>query len=245
MGFRALHERWVSPTLRLAFGHGIVIDNDPHVVLFKDGIMKFRLTYAGPLFSSGNDSRNGKADHKHDIRIVFHPQLKRIWDTVPFLKHGRSSWPVVGWDSGIEEPTYDRNSRAKEFQIRPWNFVPLVTQSMQFYCGIEILFMRVGGGSSILSQGDLDGRLKTLLDALSVPDDNQGYSTRKFPPSVNPLFVLLENDRQITKVAVETDYLLESVDPTRPEHYDVNDARLLVNVNISPIEPANWSLPFL
>ena len=207
--------------------------------------MKFRLTYAGPLLSTGNERRNGRASHKHEIRASFYPQLKRFWDTVPFLKHGRPTHPTVGWDSGVDEPTYDRNVRATQFEFGSWQFVPLVTESMRFHCGIEILFLRVGDDRWILKQGDIDGRLKTLLDALSLPDINQGYSDRSPSPAFNPMFVLLENDRQITKVSVETDQLLEPVDPKRPEHYDANDARLLINVTISPIEPATWSLPFL
>jgi hypothetical protein len=39
------------------------------------GGMRFVLTYDGPL--PPNNTRSGIAQKKHDIRRVFHPQLKR------------------------------------------------------------------------------------------------------------------------------------------------------------------------
>ena len=122
----------------------------------------------------------------------------------------------------------------------------MVTEEMDFYCAVEILFLRSGSKKALLNQGDLDGRLKTLLDALSKPDDNQGYDNRAIGKSTqNPLYVLLENDRQITKISVETDTLLESVSTTNPESYGANDVRLVISVSLTPAEPANWSMPYL
>jgi hypothetical protein len=45
--------------------------------------------------------------------------------------------------------------------------------------------------------------------------------------------VLLEDDKLITHVAVETDYLLQPIDPKR-EVPDENDARIVVTVRIKP-----------
>ena len=90
-------------------------------------------------------------------------------------------------------------------------------------------------------QGDIDGRLKTLIDALAIPDANQGYESRKAEKRENPLFVLLENDRQITKVSVETDQLLEYVTPNQ----DVNEVRLVITVKIRPYEVHAGNLPFV
>ena len=222
----------------------VLFDSNPYVDPFEDAAMRFRLTYAGPLYSTGNDPNGevGKVDHKHHIRKAFHPQLKRLWDIVPFLKTGRPVHPTISWDPPDPEPIVDAKDRAKRFQIRPWNFVPLVTEDMHFYCGIEILFMRIDHTKAVISQGgDLDGRLKTLFDALAMPDAQQGYSDRPHESWENPMFVLLENDRLITKVSVETDQLLEPVKVGGA--FDANDARLLMTVHISPMEPATWNLP--
>ena len=54
--------------------------------------MEFRLTYDGPLPSAQNGQSPTKRDIKHNMRTVFHHQLKRLWDTTPFLKTGEK-WP--------------------------------------------------------------------------------------------------------------------------------------------------------
>ena len=43
---------------------------------------------------------------------------------------------------------------------------------MALTCGLKILFLRKEGpGKLILQGGDIDNRLKTLLDALKMPSD--------------------------------------------------------------------------
>jgi len=54
------------------------------------------------------------------------------------------------------------------------------------------------------------------------------------------LYVLLQNDRLITKVSVETDQLLEFVTPKR----DVNETRLTITVRIRPYEMHGGNLQF-
>ena len=210
--------------------------------------MRFILTYTGELLSSGNERRGSKADHKHLVRQAFHPQLKRLRAVTPFLERGRSSYNGLTW-AGVDvtpEPIRDPTSLATRFQQGAWSFVPLVTAEMKFYCGLEIMMLRSASDRTLFNQGDLDGRLKTLLDALSIPDENQGYEQRKATGKINsPLHVLLENDRQITKITVETETLLEPIDPSNPEKYGANDVRLFISVSLSPMEPANWSMPYM
>lgn len=38
--------------------------------------MRFRLIYKGKLYGPQKD---GRAAHKHSIRKIFHPQLRRLW----------------------------------------------------------------------------------------------------------------------------------------------------------------------
>lgn len=71
----------------------LVIDIDPYADPRRDAIMKFRLTYAAPLFCSGNDARQKEADHKHDLRLAFHSQPKQLWDTAPPLKRNPLQFP--------------------------------------------------------------------------------------------------------------------------------------------------------
>ncbi len=59
----------------------------------------------------------------------------------------------------------------------------------------------------IRREGDIDNRLKTLLDSFTMPDQNQ---TPDGSPDTGetPFFCLLEDDKLITGLAVKTDRLL-------------------------------------
>ena len=46
-----------------------------------------------------------------------------------------------------------------------------------------------------------------------------------------PFFVLLEDDKLITSVSVETDMLLE---PTSDQQHNTNDARIIMTVKVNP-----------
>ena len=216
----------------------LVFDDDPWARIEDAAFMEFRLTYAGPLYSTANDSETKavkRSDHKHDLRMAFQPQLKRLWEVTPFLKRGHSAGPMdaeIGeWVDG-KVLHHTPQELAKRFNMFTWNFVPLVTSGMDLMCAIDVLFLRPGVPGGVLHQGDIDGRLKTLVDALSIPDANQGYQDRKWSSGSNPLYVLLEDDRLVTKVSVETDQMLEFVSPKR----DMHEVRLVITVRIRPYE---------
>jgi hypothetical protein len=115
-----------------------------------------------------------------------------------------------------------------------------VTSELQLSCWIDVLFLRRQPPGSVWQHGDIDNRLKTLFDCLTIPDANQGYSDLKPADDEKPFFCLLENDRMISKVTVETDLLLEDLD-TPP---DENDARLIITVRIKPLDPNQHNIQF-
>lgn len=211
-----------------------------------DGV-EFRLTYEGLLLATQKDplgtQYDPRADHKRDLRRVFHLQLKRLWEINPYLKHGypvkfdwnSSSVPKSGVTHGctIAEylaPLYKRNA---------YNCIPLVREELSLICSIEILFLRTDLPGSILKSGDIDNRIKTLFDALRLPKGSQelvGYDNPQ--DDEKPFYYcLLEDDSLITHVSVETDILLQ---PT-VEKFDINDARLIITVKLRPYNanPAN------
>ena len=201
-----------------------ILLSDPYHDPDDGPLMEFRLTYSGLLFSTGNDSQmrgDRRGDHKHAIRLAFHPQLKRLWEITEFLAL-----------EGHKKPNYKPARLAKKHAHFGWNFVPLVSEELDLMCGVDVLFLCPRRPGGIVNQGDIDDRLKTLLDALAIPDANQGYESRTPEKSETPLYVLLENDRMITKVSVETDQLLEFVTPNR----DVNEVRLIITVRICDYE---------
>lgn len=199
--------------------------------------MEFRLTYEGPLTATqGNEvgsPRSPRRQNKHDIRKKFHPQLKRLWEITPFLKTGDRSGPsALLLETSQDAPVYDIASLAAKYSLYGWNFVPLVTQELNLICGLDILFLRPQVPGQVMSAGDIDNRLKTLFDALRIPVATEGYSDRIPEPDEKPFFCLLEDDKLITKVSVETDQLLEFPGPTQnPE-----DVRLVITVRLRPYE---------
>jgi hypothetical protein len=187
--------------------------------------MQFRLTYEGKLLA------NGHARHKHEIRKVFHSQLRRLWEISPSLKEMRD-WVL---DSAGIDHLPDRSrieGLAERFSRNNHNFVPLVTSDLAMsFCGIDILYLRPGAPGAILRSSDIDNRLKTLFDALKMPEGKNDFGGYDWPKEdEKPFYCLLQDDSLVTKVSVETDFLLEPVG----KNFDANDARVVISVTTQP-----------
>jgi hypothetical protein len=224
--------------------HKIVYRNDPDYDTEGD-VMEFRLTYEGDLFSSNNG--NPRATHKHDIRKHFHRQLKTLWEITSHLK----ALPSPDADAakfkiptprprGTPDPDapVKRETRseylARNYSRFGFGFVPLVTEDLSLWCGIDILFLRQGVPGKIFESGDIDNRIKTLFDALKMPGELAQLGDHKHKgPSADeiPFFCLLQDDGLVAKVSVETDTLLEPIVGGIPSD---NDARVVITVNIRP-----------
>jgi hypothetical protein len=225
----------------------VVFDDDPYHRVEDGPFMEFRLTYDGLLFSTGNDSCLGpdkRGDHKHHLRMAFHPQLKRLWEITPFLKNGEGGGPTgmafSGDMAGKPTPSYKASYLAKNHTQNDWRFVPLVTEDLELLCSIDVLMLRPEIPGNIIQSGDIDGRLKTLFDALSKPNARQGYADRKPEGGQDPTYVLLEDDKLVTKVAVETDQLMQ-IDPHK---YDKSLVRLVITVRLRPYEMHRGNMQF-
>jgi hypothetical protein len=170
--------------------------------------LQFRLVYQGPLPSGGNGSN--KAKIKHAIRQQFHPQIKQLWVTHPFLK--RYFELVVG-----EGPDTFPEHIGKTFARCGHNFVPLIGSAFGergigeapgLACALDILILRRDhqANSLVQSGGDIDNRIKVLFDALHIPQSCEGIPA---PSEADRLvFCLLENDQLITEVNISTAQLL-------------------------------------
>ena len=130
---------------------------------------------------------------------------------------------------------------ATKYSLYGWNFVPLVTEELNLICGLDILFLRPSAPGQLVSGGDLDNRLKTLVDALRIPEANERYAAR-VPDDADekPFYCLLSDDKLITKVSVETDQLLESVGSGA----NADDVRLVITVRLRPYEMQLGNMQF-
>jgi hypothetical protein len=232
---------------RVVFGH--TLDGDPD-----EASMEFRLTFEGRLRATNTGARANtpaRKDYKHALRQMFHRQLKRLWSDTPFLASGGPTGPgALIWDGGPSVTGHSAAAVAAKNQHYNFGtgFVPLVTSELRLLCGLDILFLRRQPPGDLFGEakrGDVDNRLKTLLDVLSVPDENQGYENRTASDDEKPFYCLLQNDRLITKVAIETDLLLDEVPWTVDAETDrENDARLVITVRLRPYELQLGNLQF-
>lgn len=195
--------------------------------------MRFHLTYAGPLH--GSNTGSPRAKHKHEIRRVFHQQLKRLWEktwlnTAKFFDVSN----MIGFPGLPETALPDvskplRESLALQYKRGAYSYVPLVRESAALHCAINILFLRPDVPGSIIQSADIDNRLKTLFDALRLPAHSAELGGYETPDAdEDPFYCLLEDDKLVTHVSVTTDVLLEPVEDR------INDARLFLDVKITP-----------
>ena len=205
--------------------------------------MEFYLTYEGPLNATQRDPRDGeKARHlpnKRAMRRHFHEQLRELWKVLPALQKERVGELVIELDDGtaIEWLTKEDELAAHHAHYG-FNFVPLVTQQLDLLCGLEILMLRPDRPGTKPWAGDIDNRLKTLLDALRIPEAAECYADTPPAEDETPFFVLLEDDKLLTKVSVETDRLLSPVsDPARSD-----DVRVVIKVSVRPYSLHLWNI---
>jgi hypothetical protein len=202
--------------------------------------LEFKLTYSGKLL--GANSTNSRAAHKHEIRRAFHPQLRRLW----MLNDGLKNLTDPLQDSVITinapPPRNRQESLRERFQRGDYKFVPLVTADLSLICGLEILLLRPDPPGALIRSGDIDNRLKTLFDALRMPADQNELAGATPTREETPFYCLLEDDRLISRVSIQTDLLLESL--RTDADIDENDCRLLISVYLRPQDVGFGTMAF-
>ena len=226
-----------------------IIGNDEEIE--EEDKVQFRLLYEGRLESSGNKRRMGPK--KHAIRQVLHFQLKRLWHTnkslqmlalnqeIPSRKWHELRTQIFG--SKYNEPGITDDQRfeiALHYMAHNWerlgcNFLPLITGRIALRCRLNILLLRPNEGKYIFERGDIDGQLKTLIDALKMPETNEdiGRTEEVIEAEYNPFYCLLADDKLITDVHVTTDELL-----LLPHEREMNavDAFAVIDVQINHVD---------
>ena len=150
--------------------------------------MKFTLHYRGPLPSNG-----GPGD-KCRIRNALMPQLKDVWKHMPL---DQEQWL---------DPEYELTT-VKDVAGQP--FSAIVTDTHNAVAELNILFLRpepVGG--LVTPGGDIDNRMKTLLDALSIPHPGQLSDKHSHDQFGGISHCLLEDDNLICGLNISVDRLL-------------------------------------
>lgn len=169
--------------------------------------MRFDLYYQGPLRASG-----GRKE-KQTLRRAFHPQLRDLWQRAP----------LQDMADQFLDPAYELTVIRR---VGDFDFAPLVSSTHHLLAELSITMLRPEEpGRLITTGGDIDNRLKTLLDALSLPKHNQLPDGDAPLNNEQPMHCLLEDDNLVTRLDVRVGRLLG-------EHHEA-DVLLLLSVEIS------------
>jgi len=155
-------------------------------------IMKFTLRYTGKLPSTGNGSAK-KPPQKLPVIWAIRNEIATQLEGV-FLAH-----PAINSAGSI-------HSRAAYNVLRVpimrggFGFLPLVRVDLETVCALTIkMLVNHEVGSVVTQAGDLDNRIKTLLDALRMPKDNEFMGNR---PTSDPCPCLLHDDAMVVDLCV-------------------------------------------
>lgn len=177
--------------------------------------------YQGPLPGSGNSSRH--APEKHRIRKQLHKQLAVLWQSHPMLAIFQTRFvsPDPRRKSFLDDNAIHRHG---------FQFLPLVNERFDQVCSLDILLLRrERPGSLITEGGDVDNRIKTLFDALSIPESHSGLTLPELDET--PFYCVMEKDKLVTQVKVTGDRLL--IPPQTPEPQNYVHAVIQVQIKIA------------
>jgi hypothetical protein len=94
----------------------------------------------------------------------------------------------------------------------------------------------------VISAGDLDNRIKTLIDTLRKPQNANELRGHETPSAgEDPFFCLLEDDDLVTGLTVETDMLL---DPPCEGDAGQAQVKLIISVELRPSHVTMFNLSF-
>jgi hypothetical protein len=178
--------------------------------------MEFRLVYEGLLPAQG-----ARSEHKWSIRRALHPQLVELWRQHPALQQQGQKWltfpPLPGQTSVVVE-------RSGVL------FAPLVTSRLNLFAEVSVLLFRPQPRGAVLSEGgDVDNRLKTLIDGLRLPHAKQEIRDEATGGNLpSPFYCLLEDDSLVTKASLESEQMLR---PGKPD-----EVLAIISVNVKKYE---------
>jgi hypothetical protein len=160
--------------------------------------------------------------------------LREFWRVQPYLRkafeprHGDKKIPIE----------LLANHHAKH----GFRFVPLVQREMS--CTLDVLLLRRHEPNRVISgSGDLDGRVKTLIDGLRMPQQASEVPDGQPNADEDPFFCLLQDDRFIHHLHVTTDVLLVPATPAEEER----DVFAVISVEVrtaAGFEIATFPPPF-
>ncbi|MFH1372055.1 MAG: hypothetical protein ABII09_12325 [Planctomycetota bacterium] len=170
--------------------------------------MEFTLVYRGQL----KPDKSAEVKDKWYIRREIHKQLAELWKQEPLYSHMQDSHNLL--NNIVVDGNPQTNLTSIIRKVDGFRFIPLVCLKLNLVAELNVIFLRPEPPGLIITKGgDIDNRLKTLFDALRMPQTSDEIKDNAPEEGENPFFCLLEDDNLITKVSVTTDRLLEPLEP--------------------------------
>lgn len=167
--------------------------------------MEFTLVYEGPLKPHGK----GGSSHRQDIRSQFNEQLKVLWEAEPLKSHmpralGDANIDYVETFSATAEGREPRKEPSTVREVSGNHYLPIVAAQHSLTARIDITWFRDEPPGKVLQIGDIDNRLKTLLDCLQTPPVGQATNEDLGTSLKEPFFTVLDDDALISEFSVKT-----------------------------------------
>ncbi len=111
-------------------------------------------------------------------------------------------------------------ANAKDNSKCGFHFVPLIRKK-ENACSLNILILFRHEPYRAYNAGDLDNRVKTLVDGLRMPEQCSEVAGQLPSADEDPFFVLMDDDRVIYEFQVSTDQLFTPYNPGEENYRDV------------------------
>lgn len=158
------------------------------------------------------------------------PLVERYNSITRFQVAG-APWQTIG---GVD-------ALANEWKRFGYRFIPIVTEERALRCSLDILFLRPEAPGFLFQSGDLDARLKIVIDALRMPYNVSECGDAAPGMDEDPFYVLMQDAELVSEVRVTTDELLLLPQQTT---LDGNDAFMVIHVKVQPIKKIEKNLGF-
>lgn len=188
--------------------------------------MKFKLLYFGDVLINPKK----RAHHIADIRMQFHPQLKKLLEHSPWAHLSNYMMP-----NATKSPIATRHVGGVDFN-------PIITPNLRLLAELDIQLMHphiVGEARS-----DIDNRIKTLLDGLRCPQ-NEHEIGENTPKNIGPIYTLLDDDHLVTKISINTSHLLSDHMFNNMGSMNGDTVFVMIDVNVRVAEGNLENLPFM
>jgi hypothetical protein len=160
--------------------------------------MIFELLVLGKILS-GNAA--GRASNVFENRSQIDPQMQRDWQCSPLKE--------VDDAKRFRRTPFSADDTGVVLEVGNFRFIPLVTERLKLAARLEVNFYEPEGSLSVKGDvSDFDNRLKTLFDALRVPNEGE-LGTFQYH---RDFYCLLSDDKLIWEVSVKRTRLLRTIE---------------------------------